>query len=80
MYLGLYDKGFVSSYSDLLLHDAEVVESADNEASTVQPQGEVYVMASEAVLVILDVLTPVNIEEKEIIKVTPKEGLPSFTP
>lgn len=80
LYLGLDDEGPVSSYSDLLLHDTEVVESADNETSTVQPQGEVHVVAGEAVLVILDVLTPVNIEEKKVIQVTSEEGLPSFTP
>lgn len=75
-YLGLDNKRPVSSYSDLLLHDAEPVEPADEQTSTVQPQGEVHVVTGEAVLFVLDVLTPVDIEEEEVMKVTSGEGLP----
>lgn len=35
-------------------------------------------MTGEAVLVVLDVLTPVHIEEEEVMKVTSGEGLPLF--
>lgn len=75
-YLGLDDKRPVSSYSDLLLHDAEPVEPADEQTGTVQSEGEVHVVAGEAVLVVLDVLTPVDIEEQEVVEVTSGERLP----
>lgn len=74
MYLGLDNKCSVSSNGDLLLHDAEAVEPADQQAGTVQPQGEVHVVAGEAVLVVLDVLTPVDVEEQEVVKETSGEG------
>lgn len=76
IYLGLDNKRPVSSYSDLLLHDTEPVEPADEQPSAVQPQGEVHVVTGEAVLVVLNVLTPVDIKEEEVMKVTSGEGLP----
>lgn len=75
-HLGLDDKRPVSSYRDLLLHDAEPVEPADEQSGAVQPQGEVHVVTGEAALVVLDVLTPVHIEEEEVMKVASGEGLP----
>lgn len=60
-YLCLDNECSVSSNGDLLLHDTEVVEPADKKPGTVQPQSEIDVMAGEAVLVVLDILTPVNI-------------------
>lgn len=78
IYLGLDNKCLVSSYGDLLLHDAEAVELADEHSGTVEPQGEVHIVTCEAVLVVLDVLTPVDIEEEEVMKVTFREGLPVF--
>lgn len=71
IYLGLDDKCCVSSNSDLLLHDTEAVEATDEQPSAVKPQSEVHVMTGKPVLVILDILTAVNIEEKEVMKVTP---------
>lgn len=76
MHLGLDDKGPVSSDGDLLLHDAEAVEAADEHPSAVQPQGEVHVVAGEALLVVLDVLTAVHVEEEEVVEVAFGEGLP----
>lgn len=35
-------------------------------------------MTGEAVLVVLDILAPVDIEEKEVMKVTSGKGLPQF--
>lgn len=77
-YLGLDNKRPVSSDGDLLLHDAEAVEPTDEHAGTVQPEGEVNVMAGEAVLVVLDVLTAVHVEEEEVVQVAFREGLPLF--
>lgn len=77
-YLCLDNKCSVSSNGDLLLHDTEVVEPADKQPGTVQPQSEIDVMAGEAVLVILDILTPVNIEEEEVMKMTSREGFPQY--
>lgn len=76
LYLGLDNECFVSSDGNLLLHDAEVVELADEQPGAVQPQGEVHIVAGEAVLVVLNVLTPLNVEEEEIVKVTSGERLP----
>lgn len=78
IYLGLDNKCPVSSYCNLFLHDAEAVKPADEQSGTVQPQGEVHIVTGEAVLVVLDVLTPVDIEENEVMKVTSREGLPLF--
>ena len=75
-YLGLDYKRPVSSDGDLLLHDAEAVELADEQTGAVQPQGEVHVVTGEAVLVVLDVLTPVHVEEEEVMQVASGEGLP----
>lgn len=75
-HLGLDDKGPVSADGDLLLHDAEAVEAADEHPGAVQPQGEVHVVAGEALLVVLDVLTAVHIEEEEVVEVAFGEGLP----
>lgn len=75
-YLGLDDKRLVSTNGDLLLHDAEAVEPADEQSGAVQPQGEVHVVTGESVLVVLYVLTPVHVEEEEVMKVTSGEGLP----
>lgn len=76
IYLGLDNKRPVSSYGDLLLHDAKAVKPADEQSGAVQSQGEVHVVTGEAILVVLYVLTPVHIEEEEVMKVTPGEGLP----
>lgn len=43
-----------------------------------QPQGEVHIVTGEAILVVLNILTPVNVEEEEIVKVTSGERLPLF--
>lgn len=77
-HLGLDDKRPVSSYGDLLLHDTEVVEPADQQTSAVQPQAEVHVMTGEPVLVVLDVLTAVHVKKQEVVKVTSGEGNPLF--
>lgn len=75
-HLGLDDKRPVPSDGDLLLHDAEAVEAADEQPGAVQPQGEVHVVAGEALLVVLDVLTAVHVEEEEVVEVAFGEGLP----
>lgn len=78
IYLCLYDKCSVSSDGNLLLHDAEAVKSAEEQAGAVQPQGEVHVVTGEAILVVLDVLTPVDVEEEEVMEVTSGERLLLF--
>lgn len=78
MYLGLDNKCSVSSNGNLLFHDTEAIESADEHACTVQPQSEVHVMAAEAVLVILDILALIHIEKKEVMQVTSGERFPMF--
>lgn len=78
VYLGLDNECPVTSNGNLLFHHAEVVEPADKEPGAVQPQGEVHIVTSEAVLVVLDVLTPVNIEKEEVMNVTSGERLPLF--
>lgn len=76
IYLGLDNKGPVTSYGNLLLHDAEAVKPADQQPGAVQPQGEVHVVTGEAVLVVLYVLAAVHIEEEEVMEVTSGERLP----
>jgi len=76
LYLGLDYEHPVSSDGDLLLHDAEAVEAADEQPGAVQPQREVHIVTGEAVLVVLDILAPVDIEEEEVMQVTSGEGLP----
>lgn len=44
LYLGLDDEGTVSSDSDLFLHHTEVVETTDEQTSTVDSQGEVHII------------------------------------
>lgn len=77
-YLGLDNKRPVASDGDLLLHDAEAVEATDEHAGAVQPEGEVDVVAGEAVLVVLNVLTAVHVEEEEVVQVAFREGLLLF--
>lgn len=78
LYLGFDNKCPVSSNGNLFLHDTEAVESADEHACAVQPQAEVHVVTAEAVLVVLDVLTSIHIEKKEVMQVTSGERLPVF--
>lgn len=78
LYLGLDNKRPVSSDGDLLLHDAEAVEPTDEHPGTVQPEGEVNVVAGEAVLVVLDVLTALHVQQEEVVEVAFREGLPLF--
>lgn len=78
VYLGFDNECPVSSNGDLLLHDAEAVELADEHARAVQPQAEVHVVTAEAVLVIQDVLASIHIEKKEVMQVTSGERLPVF--
>jgi glucosamine 6-phosphate synthetase-like amidotransferase/phosphosugar isomerase protein len=47
LYLGLDDEGTVSSDSDLFLHHTEVVETTDEQTSTVGSQGEVHIITHE---------------------------------
>lgn len=78
IYLGLDKKRPISTNGNLLLHDAEPVEAADEHSSTVKPECEVHIVTGEAVLVVLDVLAPVDIEEDEVMKMTSGKRLPVF--
>lgn len=46
-HLGRDMEGPVPTYGNLLLHHAEAVESAQQQAGTVHPQVEVYVITCE---------------------------------
>lgn len=78
VYLGFDNECPVSSHGNLLLHDAEAVESAEEHACAVQPQAEVHVVTAEAVLVVLDVLASIHVEKEEVMQVTSGERLPVF--
>lgn len=57
----------------MFLHDTEVVETTDEQATTVCPQIEIYIFTEIPVQIILHILGQVYVEQNKVTHVTPGE-------
>lgn len=70
---GLNNEVLVPSHMNVLFHEAEVVEAADQQSSTVGSKIKVYILTEVSVEVVLHILGKVYVEQYEVVNMAPGE-------